>query len=57
MVAVVASGVIVGSFIYIQIPRTIEGRRELSLNEVKGMRSELASILLKERTLGSDHRT
>ncbi|MBK9514657.1 MAG: hypothetical protein IPO05_13775 [Flavobacteriales bacterium] len=50
MVAVVASGV-VGRFIYIQIPRTIEGR-ELSLNEVKGMRSELASTL--ERTLGSD---
>ena len=50
MVAVVASGVI-GRFIYIQIPRTIEGR-ELSLNEVKGMRSELAGTL--ERTLGSD---
>jgi len=50
MVAVVASGVI-GRFIYIQIPRTIEGR-ELSLNEVKGMRSELATTL--ERTLGSD---
>lgn len=46
MVAVVASGVI-GRFIYIQIPRTIEGR-ELSLNEVKNMRSELVA-LLKER--------
>ena len=46
MVAVVASGVI-GRFIYIQIPRTIEGR-ELSLNEVKGMRTELI-LLLKER--------
>lgn len=46
MVAVVASGVI-GRFIYIQIPRTIEGR-ELSLNEVKNMRSELVT-LLKER--------
>ena len=43
MVAVVASGVI-GRFIYIQIPRTIEGR-ELSLNEVKGMRSELVEKL------------
>ncbi|MBK6881824.1 MAG: hypothetical protein IPH05_02530 [Flavobacteriales bacterium] len=43
MVAVVASGVI-GRFIYIQIPRTIEGR-ELSLNEVKGMRSELLDKL------------
>ncbi len=40
MVAVVMSGVI-GRFIYIQIPRTIEGR-ELSLNEVKAMRAEAA---------------
>jgi hypothetical protein len=36
MVAVVLSGV-VGRFIYIQIPRTIEGR-ELGLNEVQEMR-------------------
>jgi hypothetical protein len=43
MVAVVASGVI-GRFIYIQIPRTIEGR-ELSLQEVKGMKINLAEIL------------
>jgi hypothetical protein len=43
MVAVVASGVI-GRFIYIQIPRTIEGR-ELSLTEVKGLRSELVATL------------
>lgn len=43
MVAVVASGV-VGRFIYIQIPRTIEGR-ELSLNEVKGMKTDLANAL------------
>ncbi|MBK6829530.1 MAG: hypothetical protein IPG92_01755 [Flavobacteriales bacterium] len=43
MVAVVASGVI-GRFIYIQIPRTIEGR-ELSLSEVKGLRSELVATL------------
>jgi hypothetical protein len=41
MVAVVASGVI-GRFIYIQIPRTIEGR-ELSLQEVKAMRADLSS--------------
>lgn len=41
MVAVVASGVI-GRFIYIQIPRTIEGR-ELSLQEVKAMRTDLSS--------------
>jgi len=46
MVAVVASGVI-GRFIYIQIPRTVEGR-ELSLNEVKNLRAELV-LLLKER--------
>ncbi|MBK6341457.1 MAG: hypothetical protein IPF41_02410 [Flavobacteriales bacterium] len=43
MVAVVASGVI-GRFIYIQIPRTLEGR-ELSLNEVKGLRAELVETL------------
>lgn len=43
MVAVVASGVI-GRFIYIQIPRTIEGR-ELSLNEVKAMKVNLEEIL------------
>jgi hypothetical protein len=43
MVAVVASGVI-GRFIYIQIPRTIEGR-ELSLNEVKDMQSELVDLM------------
>lgn len=43
MVAVVASGVI-GRFIYIQIPRTIEGR-ELNLNEVKAMKQDLDEIL------------
>ena len=43
MVAVVASGVI-GRFIYIQIPRTIEGR-ELSLSEVKNMRNDLVEKL------------
>lgn len=43
MVAVVASGVI-GRFVYIQIPRTIEGR-ELTLNEVKGMKSGLTTKL------------
>lgn len=39
MVAVVASGV-VGRFIYLQIPRTIQGR-ELSLGEIRGMQTEL----------------
>jgi len=43
MVAVVLSGVI-GRFIYIQIPRTIEGRA-LSLNEVKNMKADLAVVL------------
>ena len=39
MVAVVLSGVI-GRFVYIQIPRTIEGR-ELTLTEVKAMKMKL----------------
>jgi hypothetical protein len=43
MVAVFLSGVI-GRFIYLQIPRTIEGR-ELSLSEVKDMKSDAGSIL------------
>ena len=43
MVAVVLSGVI-GRYIYIQIPRTIEGR-ELSLTEVKDMKTDLSKIL------------
>ena len=43
MVAVVLSGVI-GRFIYIQIPRTIEGR-ELSLNEVKETKTDLSDVL------------
>jgi hypothetical protein len=43
MVAVVASGVI-GRFIYIQIPRTLEGR-ELSLQEVKALKVDLEELL------------
>lgn len=43
MVTVFLSG-IVGRFIYIQIPRTIEGR-ELSLNEVRDMKSNVGEIL------------
>jgi hypothetical protein len=55
MVAVVLSGVI-GRFIYIQIPRTIEGRA-LSLSEVKNMQSDLSkemssSFNLDESTKG-----
>lgn len=43
MVAVFMSGII-GRFIYLQIPHTIEGR-ELSLNEVRGMRTDVALVL------------
>jgi hypothetical protein len=43
MVAVFMSGII-GRFIYIQIPRSIEGR-ELSLNEVKEMKTDVAGII------------
>jgi len=43
MVAVFVSGII-GRFIYIQIPRTIEGR-ELSLNEVRDLKSNIGAIL------------
>jgi hypothetical protein len=43
MVSVFLSGII-GRFIYIQIPRTIEGR-ELSLNEIRDMKSNIGTIL------------
>jgi hypothetical protein len=43
MVVVFISGV-VGRFIYLQIPRSMEGR-ELSLNEVREMKSDVASII------------
>jgi len=43
MVAVFLSGVI-GRFIYLQIPRSIEGR-ELSLTEVKDMKSDVGEIV------------
>lgn len=54
MVLVVLSG-IVGRYIYIQIPRTIEGR-ELSLNEVKDLKIDLTTVLktnfsLKDSTI------
>jgi len=52
MVAVVLSGVI-GRFIYIQIPRTIEGR-QLSLSEVKDMKIDLASVLNEKFKLESN---
>jgi hypothetical protein len=43
MVAVFASGVI-GRFIYLQIPRSIEGK-ELSLNEIRDMKGDVAEII------------
>jgi len=43
MVAVFLSGII-GRFIYLQIPRTIEGR-ELSLNEVRQMKNEITALI------------
>ena len=51
MVAVVLSGVI-GRFIFIQIPRTIEGR-ELSLNEVKKMKTDISSVLSEKFNIDS----
>ena len=52
MVAVVLSGV-VGRFIYIQIPRTIEGR-ELTLNEVQGLKTNLAEVLNEKYNLNEN---
>lgn len=52
MVAVFASGVI-GRFIYIQIPRTIEGR-ELSLNEVRDLKSDISGILKNDYSLDEE---
>ncbi len=46
MVAVVLSGVI-GRFIYVQIPRSLEGR-ELSLNEITKMKGELSQTLSRD---------
>jgi sulfur relay (sulfurtransferase) DsrC/TusE family protein len=52
MVAVFASGVI-GRFIYLQIPRSIEGR-ELSLNEVREMKSDVAGIIRNSYNLDEE---
>jgi len=52
MVAVFISGII-GRFIYIQIPRSIEGR-ELSLNEVRGMKSDVAGIVRNSYNLDEE---
>ena len=52
MVAVFLSGII-GRFIYIQIPRSIEGR-ELSLNEVREMKSDVAGIIRNSYNLDEE---
>ena len=52
MVAVVLSGVI-GRYIYIQIPHTIDGRM-LSLNEVKNMKTDLVKILSEKHNLDNN---
>lgn len=49
MVAVFLSG-IVGRFIYIQIPRTIEGR-ELSLHEISNMKTDICEIIKDVKNL------
>ena len=51
MVAVVLSGVI-GRYIYIQIPHTIEGR-EMSLNEVKELKTDLSKVLSEKFKLNA----
>jgi len=52
MVAVVASGV-AGRFIYIRIPRTIEGR-EMSLGEIRNMKRDLNEALASMRGLDKE---
>jgi hypothetical protein len=52
MVAVFLSGII-GRFIYLQIPHTIEGR-ELSLNEVREMKTDIATVLRNSYNLDNE---
>jgi sulfur relay (sulfurtransferase) DsrC/TusE family protein len=52
MVAVFLSG-IAGRFIYLQIPRTIEGQ-ELSLNDIREMRTDIAGILKNSHNLDEE---
>lgn len=52
MVAVFLSGV-VGRFIYIQIPHTIEGR-ELSLNEIRAMKGDIGNALGRSQALDEE---
>lgn len=54
MVAVVASGV-AGRFIYIRIPRTIEGR-VMSLGEIRNMKRDLNDVLASTRGLDRESR-
>ncbi|MCB0804361.1 MAG: hypothetical protein KDC05_01110 [Bacteroidales bacterium] len=54
MVAVFLSG-IAGRFIYLQIPRTIEGR-ELSLNEIRNMKEDMDEVLQNSKTLDEESR-
>jgi hypothetical protein len=55
MVAVFLSGII-GRFIYIQIPHSVEGR-ELSLNEVRELKSDLAGFLKQSHNLDEESYT
>jgi hypothetical protein len=52
MVAVFASGVI-GRFIYLQIPRSIEGR-ELTLSEIRDMKGDVAGIIRSSYNLDDE---
>jgi hypothetical protein len=52
MVAVFLSGII-GRFIYIQIPRTIEGR-ELSLGEIRSMKGDIRETLVNSTHLDDE---
>ncbi len=52
MVAVVASGVI-GRFLYLQIPRTIEGRA-LSLQEVKNSQTDIQTVLSEKYNIDEE---
>ncbi len=52
MVAVFLSGII-GRFIYLQIPRTIEGQ-ELSLSEVKELKTDVAGIVRNNYNLDEE---
>ena len=52
MVAVVLSGVI-GRFIYIQIPRSIEGR-ELSIQDIQNKRNDFEGEIRKNKSINSE---